>query len=307
MRTTVGDMDELSVELPDSVRVIEGLDGLPALQVDGPASSGVVQMHGTHVTSFVPASGTEMLWLSELAQAGPGRAIRGGVPICFPWFGSGRSGELKPSHGPARLAPWRLVGIEDAGEAITLQFELSADDITGVAGGSNWPSGLVATYTVRFSHALELQLTAHNGSDAEVTCEAALHTYLVVDDVRDVAVLGADGATVLDQLTGSTFEQQGPIVFDGEVDVIVHAPDAPLQLTRREPAPGGAFVELTRTGSTDVVVWNPHIAKAAAMSDVPDDAWTDFVCLETAYVREGAVTLAPGESHVLSARYAPGE
>ena len=298
-------MSDFIAELPASVARIDGLDGGDALRVDGTRSSGVVQLHGAHVTSFVPVGGDEMLWMSPLAKAGAS-AIRGGVPVCFPWFGSGVSGDMKPSHGPARVVPWRLVEADDDAETVRLHFELSHADVAGAPGGDRWPEGLVAHYVVTFGEALTLELGAVNDGSVDVTVEAALHTYLRVADVRQVAVEGAEGASVLDQLTGRTHTQDGAVVFDGEVDSIVHLEDAPLRLVSRDDA-ARSLLTLTREGSGDVVVWNPHIEKVSAMGDVPDDAWPGFVCLETANVRDNAVTLAPGTSRTMRATYVPGE
>ena len=160
-------MTNLTAELPASVTRIDGLDGGDALRVDGLRSSGVVQLHGAHVTSFVTVGGDEMLWMSPLAKAGAS-AIRGGVPVCFPWFGSGASGEMKPSHGPARVVPWRLVEVDDDAETVRLHFELSHADVAGAPGGDHWPEGLVARYVVTFGEALALELGAVNEGSEDV-------------------------------------------------------------------------------------------------------------------------------------------
>ena len=159
-------MSGFMVDLPECVRRVEGVSGLPALEVLGPRSSGVVQLHGGQVTSFVPRGGRELLWLSPLAQAGPSTAIRGGVPVCLPWFGAGRDGGLSPSHGLARRARWRLHSVREEGEAVIVSLVVTPEAVAQLDGAEHWPPGLFATLEITFGDALGLRLVVRNeGSD----------------------------------------------------------------------------------------------------------------------------------------------
>lgn len=285
-------------ELPGCVERVGGVSGLPALRVSGPRSSGVVQLQGAQVTSFVPHGGREMLWLSPDARAGA-TAIRGGVPVCFPWFGSGLSGDRSPSHGPARLARWRVRSAEEREDAVVVTLVLTPDAVAALGHGESWPDGLFATLEVSFGDELGLRFTARNEGEADVTLELALHAYLAVDDVRGVCIDGLDGSHVLDQVTGATGVVDGVMTFAGEVDSVVTAPGRSIVVSAEE-APR---YRVERENLPDAVVWNPAAHKAAALSDVPDDAWPQFVCVEAAAVEHDAVTVAAGEQAVFRASY----
>ena len=286
--------------LPACVRLIDGISGLPALAVDAPKSSGIIQLHGAQVTSFCPNDGGELLWLSPLAEAREGKAIRGGVPVCFPWFGPGASGDVKPAHGLARLVAWDVVSVLHEAEAVTVTLELRRDAVAHLDGSQNWPEGLHVKLEAEFGNALNLSLTAHNGSGFDVSFEEALHTYLATPDASATSISGVEGAKRLDQLTDSVDTFTVPLTFPGEVDVVATTP-APLTLHR----PGASDVTVTRKNSSNAVLWNPAAEKTRRLGDVPNDGWREFFCIEAANVTDHAITLTPGGSHTLTATYAP--
>lgn len=290
----------MASNLPSSVSEISGIDGLPALHVSTDVCEATIQLHGAHLTSFVPADGDEMLWMSSLAQAEGPTAIRGGVPICFPWFGSGVSGQATPSHGFARLAAWRLVDAYDDEGSVTLTFELNSNDVADLDNKHAWPRGLSARYAVRLGAEVHLMLTATNDGDDSVVMEEALHTYLRVPNIADTAIDGDAGERYLDQLSGRTETVSDSITFPGEVDLVL---DSTRDLT--VTCGGTPLVTVEREGSHSIVIWNPHIDKARALRDVPDDAWPEFVCVEAANVKDNAVTLQPDHSHTMTAIYRP--
>ena len=298
-------MSGFMVDLPECVRRVEGVSGLPALEVLGPRSSGVVQLHGGQVTSFVPRGGRELLWLSPLAQAGPSMAIRGGVPVCLPWFGAGRDGGLSPSHGLARRARWRLHSVREEGEAVIVSLVVTPEAVAQLDGAEHWPLGLFATLEITFGDALGLRLVVRNEGSDPLTFEAALHTYLAVDDVRTVRVEGLTGASMLDQASGERSRVEGDLTFDGEVDVVVTAPKQPITVVQGRTEGRTPIYRIERENLPDAVVWNPAQQKTASLADVPDDAWPRFVCVEAATIKDDAVTLTPGQDTALGATYAP--
>lgn len=287
--------------LPPSVTLTDGEGGLPVLRVATPLASGEVYLHGAHVTSWQPSGADPVIWMSSAAQFRPGTAIRGGVPICFPWFGPGRTG-LSPAHGFARTAPWRLTGASDDAGAVTLTFALTHDDVAGVPGVQHWPFRFEATYAVTFGEELVLALTVHNAGTESFSFEEALHTYLAVTDVTTATVVGLDGARYLDKAAGGGPEpvvQDGPVTFAGETDR-VYLTGVPLTLHD----PGSRTITITPADGADTVVWNPWVDKAAAMADFGDEEWPTMVCVETANALDDAVTLAPGASHTMRVSYA---
>lgn len=281
--------------LPDGVRVTTGRGGLPVVQIDVPACSGEIYLHGAHVTSWRPL-GTEVLWVSDRAVYRPGTAIRGGVPICFPWFAGGPDGTASPAHGFARTAEWGVVGGTTDGRWVEVILALTDTEPTRAL----WPYPFACDYRVRMGeNELALLLTVTNTGDEPFTFEEALHAYFGVSDVRHVQVTGLEGASYLDMVPGADRGPHvltGPVTFAGEVDRTFQGTAATAVIRD-----GARSVTVARDGSNSAIVWNPWIDKAAAMGDFGDDEWTGMVCVETANAKADAITLAPGAEHTMSA------
>lgn len=293
----------ITVDLPPSVALVDGSGELPALRISTPLAEGEVYLHGAHVTSWVPAGHDPVIWMSKASRFAPTEPIRGGVPICFPWFGPGREPGMSPAHGFARLADWRLVGASDDDSVVTLTFRLGHEDVEGSAGAEKWTHPFEATYTVVMGGDLTLSLAVRNPGDEEYSYEEALHTYLHVQDVTAVTIEGLDGARYLDKAPygGPDLKtQSGPVTFTGETDRVYHSSGAAVVV---DPA-RARTITVSKESSADTVVWNPWTAKAAAMPDYDDAEWPTMVCVETANALDNAVVLAPGASHTMSATYA---
>ena len=284
------------MSLPDGVRVVEGQGGLTAVQVDLPGCAGELYLQGAHLTSWRP-QGVDVLWVSESAVFRPGTAIRGGVPICFPWFAGGPEGTASPAHGFARVTPWQLVGATLGGGGVELVLELTDSEQSRAL----WPHAFAATYHVRMGRdALALRLAVTNTGAQPFTFEEALHAYFGVADIASVTVDGLTGAGYLDMVPGAErgpHVQDGPIAFSAETDRTFQGTGATV--TIRD---GDRAVTVARDGSDSAIVWNPWIEKAASMADFGDDEWTRMLCVETANVKADAVTLEPGADHTMSAR-----
>ena len=284
------------VALPGSVSTVDGEGGLPLLRVQAPGGTAEIHLHGAQVTAWAPAGRAPVIWMSGRSVFAPGKAIRGGVPICFPWFGPGRTGDLTPAHGFARLADWTLAGAREEGDAVVVSLRLNDTDVAGLPGAQRWPHRFEATYEITVGAELGLALTVRNTGPESVSFEEALHTYLSVGDIHDVQVDGLGGATYVDKMAdGALVEQDGPIVFTGETDRVYRSTS---DVTVHD---GDRTLVVAATGSANTVVWNPWVAKAAAMADFGDDEWPTMVCVETANVADDAVVLAPGASHTMRA------
>jgi D-hexose-6-phosphate mutarotase len=276
------------VTLPPTVALDSGEGGLPRLTVRNAQARAQIYLHGAHVTAWQPENQAGVLWMSRKSHWDAAKPIRGGIPICFPWFGPHATDPSAPSHGIARLRDWALVEAHDDDRGATvLVFLLKQNAFS-------------ATYRVTVGTSLGLALEVHNPGAGIFTFEAALHTYFAVRDVRSVEIRGLEGTEYLDKVGEATRRRQGssPITFTGETDRIylntqaactIHDPE----LRRR--------IVVQKTGSDATVVWNPWIAKAAAMPDFRDDEWPEMVCVETGNVNVHAVTLAPGATHTLTA------
>lgn len=252
--------------------------------------------HGAQVFAWRPAGGQPVIWMSERARFAPGQAIRGGVPVCFPWFGAGPSGALKPAHGFARLLPWRRMRVEAADARLVVDYAL--DD--AMAGDQpDFPHRFLATLRAEFARDYaQIDLVVKNTGGAPFACEAALHSYLAVGDVRRVRVEGLEGASYLDKAAGAANgaqTQTGAIRVDGEVDRIYRA----FGETRVVDPEWSRTIRVAKGGSAQTVVWNPWIDKARAMADFGDDEWTGMICVEAAALGEDAIRLSPGGEHRL--------
>lgn len=283
--------------LPAGVTLVEGNGGLPALRVDTKACTGEVYLLGAHVTQWTPAGAQPVLWMSAESQFAPGKPIRGGVPICAPWFGPGKSGDLAPAHGWFRTAEWTLASASADDDGVTLTFTLDGRDAEVPEGAA---TGVRGEYTVRFGGSLGLELTV--STDEELELEEALHTYLSVSDINEVNVEGLDGTRYVDKAPGgrAVNAQQGALKFTRETDrVYAHEGGAAVV------DPGmGRRITVEKSGSGSTVVWNPWVAKSAAMPDFGDDEWPGMVCLEVANALAKSVSLPAGGSHTMSASYA---
>ena len=252
--------------------------------------------HGAHVWAWQPLGQDPVLWVSAKSEFEDDKPIRGGVPVCFPWFGPGREGNLQPAHGFARLADWRLVDASETGEGLVVEYELD-NEITGEQPA--WPHAYRARLRVAFGpRDLDLELTVENTGDEAFSYEEALHTYLSVGDVRHVRVTGLEGARYLDKVSGEWADQVGEVEITSETDRVYLSTDDVLV---DDPTPGRKL-RISKRGSANTVVWNPWVAKSAAMPDFGDDEWTGMLCIEAANALDDAVRLEPGASHTMAQR-----
>lgn len=287
----------MTTNLPDFVTVSRGPAGLPILEVRGAQASARLHLQGDHVVSWVPREESEVLFLSERSRYAPGEPIRGGIPICGPWFGQGRGGDRTPAHGFFRRATWEFVEAFDTGEAIAVDLVLPPDALAGVPGAQDWPADVQVGYRVTVGRELGTDLRVTAGAQP-LEFEEALHTYFRIGDIRRVQVDGLAGASYLDKVAGRTAVQDGPVRFDGEADR-VYTSTEPVDIVDRVL---GRRITVTKAGSANTVVWNPAAEKAAATPDLGDDEWVSMVCVEAANCLDAAVRLEPGASHTMSAR-----
>jgi len=283
--------------LPPTVSLEAAEGGLPRLSVANAMARAQIHLHGAHVTAWQPAGHEPVLWMSRLSSWETTKPIRGGVPICFPWFGPHATDKGAPAHGFARLLDWTLVEARDDDRGAThLSFELPPPAPPAPA----WPHACAATYHVTVGSSLDLALEVRNTGTAPFSFEEALHTYFAVQDVRAIEITGLAGTDYLDKVGGTTLRNQGPppIRFAAETDRVYINTQAAC--TIHDPGARRRIV-VRKSRSNATVVWNPWVDKARAMPDFGDDEWPQMVCVETGNVNVHAVTLAPGASHTMTA------
>jgi glucose-6-phosphate 1-epimerase len=275
-------------------RIVAGAGGLERVRIESPAAEGEMYLHGGHVTSWKPTGWDEVLFMSRLARFETSRAIRGGVPVCFPWFGAHPSNAQAPSHGFARLKPWKLDAIKEPGGVVTVTMSLTNDQDTELW----WPSRFRLEHRATFGATLTLELIVTNTGDTPFTFEEALHTYYRVGDIRHVRVRGLERKRYLDALDFSHEKmQEDEIVFAEETDRIYLDTVKPVTIDEA----GRRTLQITTERSHATVVWNPWVDKARALADLGDEEWQRFVCVETCNVAPRAVDLAPGHQHAMRA------
>jgi len=285
---------EGSVPLPRSTRLERGAGGLERLVIDGPAARGEVYLHGAHVTGWQPRGQAPVIWLSPKSAFAPGSPIRGGVPICFPWFGAHATDTSAPGHGFARLHRWTLESVREQDGAVVVALRLATDAAHPLSPA--WPHAFAARHTVSFGNELEMRLEILNPGAASITFEEALHTYFAISDIWNVTVSGLAETEYVDKVgeTSRRRQQDAVIRFTGETDRVYL--DTAATCTIHDPGLRRELAIAKRHSNT-TVVWNPWIEKTARLTDLPTDAWTEMVCVETCNAGASAITLAAGERH----------
>jgi glucose-6-phosphate 1-epimerase len=282
---------------PDGARLEKGPGRLDCLALRAAEGEALVYLHGAHVAHFQPTGERPVLWMSAASRFEAGQPIRGGVPICFPWFGPNAGSPNAPTHGFARILPWAVVDVvRTADGSLRATLELTAQ----AAARGGFPRELALSLAVTVSRSLRMELTVRNADSVAVTFEEALHSYFAVSDARQVRVSGLEGVPYVDKTAGTARRpgESEPIAITAETDRVY--PGTTGTVTIEDPG-WRRRVVVGKSGSATTVVWNPWIAKAKAMPDFGDEEWTGMLCVETANALDDAVTLAPGASHVMTA------
>jgi D-hexose-6-phosphate mutarotase len=277
----------------------ESPDGLPVFHLQGGFGSARFSPQGAHLMEFTPTGQPPLLFLSKQTALTPGKAVRGGVPVIFPWFGARAGHPESPMHGLVRTRPWEIVELavpEEGPAKIMLRFESTAETL------SLWPYAFALSLELTLGEDLAIRWETQNTGAETFVFEQALHPYFPVADVRSATVHGLHGFEFIDKTDGMRLKTDlaEAVSFAGETDRLYL--DTPSILSLEDPASLSRIV-FGKAGSQSSVVWNPGIAKAAALADLGDEEWREFVCVEQANANRNTVSLASGEVHVFEARY----
>ena len=276
---------------------------LTRARVTLPSCEAEVYLQGAQLTRWKPAGEQPVLWLSERTEFLPGKAIRGGMPICFPWFGPRADGGTGPSHGFARIEDWTLSfaalmpGAE--GDSLSLTFVLGPNERTRALGFESFR----AVCEMRLGRTLAVKLTVANVGEQPLHFEEALHTYFHVADVCQSPITGLESAPYLDKRDAG--EQK-------------HSPAVPLELTEWTDRvyfantaetvihdnANGRRIKIAKANSATTVVWNPWDDGVGTLADVDPEAWPQFLCVEAANTATDAVTIAPRMTHTMAVNIA---
>ncbi|RZM84905.1 D-hexose-6-phosphate mutarotase [Pseudoalteromonas rubra] len=279
------------MELSASVKLARTESGLEYFDVNGPLCQAKIYLQGAQITEFIPAGQKNLLWVSEDETYLEGQSIRGGIPICWPWFGVHAEPDW-PAHGFARKQVWRAERVEEDESAIRIILSLPMASIDRTF----WPHESSLTVEFVLSEQLEVKLTNTNTGSETFSLTQALHTYFPTPAITQTRVDGLQGAKYIEFGEGP-FTQDEVVTFARETDMVyTQAPEVQIIET-----PDGK-IHVGREHSSSCVLWNPWIEKSKRLSNFRDDEYHTMLCLEAANVMDDAVTLAPGESHTLTTK-----
>ncbi len=284
---TIADLNQ-RFAIPGQVTFKEGPGGLVVAEVANSLAESTIALQGAHVMTFQPRGQEPVIWLSKFAKFAPGKSIRGGVPICWPWFGPHATDAALPGHGFARTVMWQVLETKALADGASfLRFGLVENDATR----AQWPHASSAELEVTVGAALKVELVTRNSGNAPFVLGEALHTYFHISDVAKMKIAGLDGCDYLDKVGPTTRKtQHGAIVIESEVDRVYLDTSADLLI---EDSGLKRRIRIASQSARSAVVWNPWIDKAKQMEDFGDDEYQRMVCVETGNIAV-PVALSPG-------------
>ncbi len=291
----------MSNPLPDfpSVEFAPMDGGLTKIIASTPLGRVSILDQGAQILEWTPRDSPSVLYLSPDSPPRPGKSPRGGIPICWPWFGAAMPPlpQTAPAHGFARNQLWRLREISyPASRTLSLRFELPA-----AAQPDYWPTPVRLSLSIQIRESLEVELLTHNEADLSITITEALHTYFRVGDVRKTTVEGLQGTRFIDKLQdGTPAQQDGSVTIDREIDRIYL--NTPHTLRINDPLLGRRIL-IEKSGSHSTVVWNPWIEKGLALGDLGTEGYLQMLCVESGNMDPAGIEIAPGDTHRLWVRY----
>jgi len=256
-----------------------------------------IALQGAQVLSWLHQD-QQQLWLSPVSQLGTSKPVRGGIPVCWPWFGPHPADGNKPAHGFVRTRYWTVARTHCSADLGTVSITFSF--ATGPEHAGLWPYEAEVLLTVTLGAGLSLALETINKGSRPLLMSEALHTYFSVTDIADVRIVGLDGVSYIDKVDQETVKlQTGDVVIDCEVDRIYLGKTAIITLRDKDRA-----VVIRSQGSASAVVWNPWVDKTIRLGDMgAPDAFSAMVCIETTNAANDVVLLPPGGKHVMIAEY----
>lgn len=275
-----------SYEIPNHVWTEQLAPDYPTIHLANSFGTATLALHGAHVIDYTPNNQEPVLFTSKQAIFKEGKAIRGGIPICWPWFNAHPSDSTLPSHGYARTQFWNVSSSQHTAQQTSITLTLQTEQ-------------LLAQLTITLSESLEISLKTTNISDQTQTIGGALHSYFRISDILNATVIGLDKTNFIDTLTDTPEAQTGEISITEETDRIYQDTTATVHIFDSKL---NRNIFIDKTGSKSTVVWNPWITKSASMVDLGDQEYKEFICIEAANARQDVYQLTPRDSHTLSTK-----
>ncbi len=272
--------------IAEHITSLELAEEYQAVKLSNKHGTTTIALHGAHVIEYTPADQKTVLFTSEQAIYREGKAIRGGIPICWPWFNAHPIDDSLPSHGYARAQFWRMINSSHTNDVTSVTLEFSIET-------------LKAQVIITLSHQLDIALTSTNISNESQTVGGALHTYFQLSHISNCTLSGLDSVSYIDTVAGANSQkkQSGDINITEETDRIYENTSATVRIYDAE---WHRDIAIQKSGSRSTVVWNPWIEKSQSMGDLGNENYLHFVCVEAANARSDVYQLAPGDTHTLS-------
>jgi glucose-6-phosphate 1-epimerase len=275
-----------------------GEGDITVIEIKNRHASATISLQGAQLLSWIPVAEEEVIWLSDHARFAVGKSVRGGIPVCWPWFGAHESNADFPAHGFARTTLWQVVSTQAlAGGSTRITFTM----LPGPDNAAMWPSDSRVQFQLTIGKKLELELVTHNDGSQPITITQALHTYFNVADVSELELHGLEDTDYLDKVENfQRKHQKGAITIAQEVDRIYldTASDCVIEdkILKRN-------IKIAKTSSHTTVVWNPWQESAEKMGDLGEQGYKRMLCVESANVADDAVVIPPGKTHTLWVQY----
>jgi glucose-6-phosphate 1-epimerase len=257
-----------------------------------PAASATVYLQGAHVAEWQPAGEKPILFMSGASAFKRGKAIRGGIPVIFPWFGDRHDGHPGPAHGFARTADWEFGFAALSGDELHMSLLLTPSEASRALGFDHFR----VSYHLTFGRTLNLKLSVVSDAETPLVYEEALHTYFAIGDIRQTSVTGLHNVEYLDKRDGGAKKVQtdDPLILTRDTDRVYLSTESTCVI---DDAANHRKITVAKTNSSTTIVWNPWAELTAKLADMEPDGWEGMICIETANAGDASITLAHGELH----------
>lgn len=294
---TVSQLNE-KFSIPGHLNFTEGPGGLTTVKIANSLATAEITLQGAHLYHWQPHGAAPVIWLSQAATFAEGKALRGGIPVCWPWFGFHEEDLKKPAHGFVRAAMWSVISTEALDDGRTsIRFAISSNEQTLAL----WPHHFRLNYTLTVGKKLDLLLVTENTSEASFTISEALHTYFAIGDIDRMEIHGLAGYTYADKADDMTLKMEaGPVLVRNEVDHIYLDTEG---LCRIDDKKMQRSILLGTQGCHTTVVWNPWIEKSARMGDMGENGYRTMVCVENGNALKNKISVPPGGQHAMVVHY----
>jgi len=282
------DNTQLQLRSIPGISLLSTIEQNTVLRLSNRTCWATLSLFGAQVLEFGYHDEPSVFWLSPEAILDGSKAIRGGTPICWPWFGAAEK-MSGPSHGYARTSTWQIDNAQQQGEEIELTLSFSPNELPELS----------ATYRVKLTDSLELMLSTSNNGPSEHLLTEALHCYFNISDINMVTVDGIGQCRYFDKLKNMHGQTEEVVVNNPPIDRVFSSDRRFIYLTDRS---FNRTIRLEKLGSKSTIIWNPGLAGAAALPDMPDQSYSQMLCIEPGNALEAAISLAAGETHKLGCK-----